>query len=113
MRIAVIGGREKSDEQLARLAARSGYELDFHPGDLHGGVQELKTTVAKSTFVLIVTEINSHGAVLAAKRAARQFGRPTLIVRKLTVARLKGLLQALAVRQRQVAAGPASVAAVH
>jgi hypothetical protein len=98
MRIAVIGGRERSDEQLARIAARSGYELEFHPGDLHGGVQELKTAVARSTLVVIVTEINSHGAVSVAKRAARQFERPMLVMRKLTVARLKLFLAALAAR---------------
>src|SRR5690242_15107315 len=105
MRIAVIGGREKSDEQLLRVAARYGASLEFHPGDLHGGVQELKAAVARSTFVVIVTQINSHGAVLAAKRAARQYERPMLVMRKLTVARLRGLLDALAKRQHQVVPG--------
>ena len=101
MRIAVIGGREKSDEQLLRIAARFGCELEFHQGDLHGGVQDLKAAVARSTFVVIVTEINSHGGVSVAKRAARHCGRPTLVIRKLTVARLKGLLDALATRRHQ------------
>jgi hypothetical protein len=101
MRIAVIGGREKSDEQLLRIAARYGADLEFHPGDLHGGVQELKAAVARSTLVVIVTEINSHGAVLAAKRAARHHERPALVTRKLTVARLRGLLDALAKREHQ------------
>ena len=99
MRIAVIGGREKSDEPLLRIAARYGTEVEFHPGDLHGGTADLKAAVARSTFVVIVTEINSHGAVIAAKRAARHFGRPTLVIRKLTVARLRGLLDALAKHQ--------------
>ena len=113
MRIAVIGGREKSDELLSRIAARYGGELEFHQGDLHGGVQELKAAVARSTFVVIVTEINSHGAVLAAKRAARHFQRPTLVMRKLTVARLKGLLDALAKRPHQGIPGAHLAAPVH
>jgi|SoiMethySBSTD1v2_1073268.scaffolds.fasta_scaffold148984_2 uncharacterized protein DUF2325 len=110
MRIAVIGGRERSDEQLARLAARSGYELEFHPGDLHGGVQELKVAVARSTLVVIVTEINSHGAVAIAKRAAQRLGRPMLVMRKLTLARMKLLLAALAARDHHE---HALVAAAH
>lgn len=95
MRIAVIGGREKSDEPLFWIAARYGTEVEFHAGDLHGGVAELKAIVGRATFVVIVTEINSHGAVAAAKRAARYHRRPTLVMRKLTVARLRGLLDAL------------------
>jgi Uncharacterized protein conserved in bacteria (DUF2325) len=110
MRIAVIGGRERSDEQLARIAARSGYELEFHPGDLHGGVQELKSAVARSTLVVVVTEINSHGAVSVAKRAARQFERPLLVMRKLTVARMKLLIAALAARDLR---GNTALAAAH
>jgi len=111
MRIAVIGGREKSDEPLLRMAARYGAEIEFHPGDLHGGTADLKAAVARSTFVVIVTEINSHGAVIAAKRAARHFQTPTLVMRKLSIARLRGLLDALA--KHQGAPGMPLAAAAH
>lgn len=101
MRIAVVGGRLKSDDQLTRIAHHSGHQIDFHEGDLHGrGVDEIRAIVARSELVVIVTEINSHGGVLAAKKAARQYRTPSLVVRKLSGAKLKTLCEALEARRR-------------
>ena len=100
MRIAVIGGRLKSDETLSRIARQAGYELELHQGDLHGrGVDEIRAAVGRSDLVVILTEVNSHGAVLVAKKAARQLQRPSLVIRRLSGARLRTLLDALDARR--------------
>ena len=51
--------------------------------------------------MVIVTDVNSHGAVLTAKKAARQLERPTLIIQNFGAARLSRLLEALE-RRRQL-----------
>jgi hypothetical protein len=96
MRIAVIGGRYKNEAQLSRLAAARGYELEFEEGHTVGrGIDGIRTAVSRSGLVVIVTDVNSHGAVLTAKKAARQLDRPTLIIQNFGAARLTRLLEAL------------------
>jgi hypothetical protein len=102
MRIAVIGGRYKNEGQLARIAEARGYELEFEEGHTVGrGVEGIRTAVSRSGLVVIVTDVNSHGAVQTAKKAARQLDRPTLIIQNFGAARLSRLLEALD-RRRQV-----------
>jgi hypothetical protein len=101
MRIAVIGGRYKNEGQLARIARSQGYELEFEEGHMRGrGVEGIRTAVARSGLVVIVTDVNSHGAVHTAKKAARALERPTLIIQNFGAARLSRLLEALE-RRRQ------------
>ena len=96
MRIAVIGGRYKNEEQLLRIARSAGYELEYWEGHVNGrGVEGIRAAVARAALVVIVTDINSHGAVFVAKKAARQLDKPILIVQNFGAARLKGLLDAL------------------
>ena len=103
MRIAVIGGRYKNEGQLARIAAARGYELEFQEGHTAGrGMEGVRSAVSRSGLVVIVTDVNSHGAVHTAKKAARQLERPTLIIQNFGAARLSRLLEALE-RRRQVA----------
>ena len=56
--------------------------------------------MSRSGLVVIVTGVNSHGAVHLAKKAARQLERPTLILQSFGAARLCRLLEALE-RRRQ------------
>jgi hypothetical protein len=96
MHIAVVGGREKDEENLSRIAKDAGYDLEFETGHVRGrGVEGIRTAVSRSDLVVIVTDINSHGAVHVAKRAAQRFHKPTLIVTKFSAMRLKGLIEAL------------------
>ena len=77
MRIAVIGGRYKNEAQLARIAESRGYELEFEEGHTAGrGMEGIRKAVSRSALVVIVTDVNSHGAVHTAKKAARQLDRP-------------------------------------
>jgi hypothetical protein len=96
MRIAVIGGRYKNEGQLARIAGSAGYELEFEEGHMRGrGMDGIRAAIARSELVVIVTDVNSHGAVHLAKRVARQLGRATLIIQNFGAARLCRLLEAL------------------
>lgn len=100
MRIAIIGGRQRNNIQLERLAREAGHEIELRDGDLHGsGVQEIRTAVMRSDVTVILTTPNSHGAVSVAKAAAKQRGTPTLIVDRLSAARFKGLLEAVGRRK--------------
>ena len=96
MRIAVIGGRYKNEGQLSRIARAQGHELEFEEGHMKGrDVGSIRSAVARSGLVVIVTDINSHGAVHTAKKAARQLGRPSLVIQNFGAARLCRLLEAL------------------
>jgi hypothetical protein len=96
MRIAVIGGREKNEAELTRIAVAAGYDVEFHDGHVAGrGSDTIRSLVSRADLTVIVTDINSHGAVFVAKKAARQFHRPTLVIRKFSSARLHGLIEAL------------------
>ncbi len=102
MRIAVIGGRYKNEGQLSRIARAAGYELEFEEGHMRGtGMDGIRAAIARSELVVIVTDVNSHGAVHLAKRVARSLARPTLIIQNFGAARLCRLLEALE-RRRHV-----------
>jgi len=96
MRIAVIGGRYKNEGQLGRIARARGYDLEFEEGHTNGrGMEGIRKAVARSSLVVIITDVNSHGAVHTAKKAARQLDRPTLIIQNFRAARLSRLIDAL------------------
>ena len=99
MRIGWIGGRERNETALERIAERSGHTLEFHSGHVGGrGAEGIRTLVERSEFLVIVTDVNSHGAVLLAKKAAAQLGRSSLVIRRCGSARFQALLDALDVR---------------
>lgn len=109
MHIVVIGGREKNEVELARIATSGGHTIECHHGGVAGtGIGCIRSAVGRASLVVIVTEINSHGGVQAAKWEAQRWKKPTLVVSRLSGARLRALLQAAAERedrrQRQGAA---------
>lgn len=105
MRIGWIGGRERNETQLERIAEQSGHRLEFHSGHVGGrGANDLRALVERSDFVVIVTDVNSHGAVILAKKLAQRCGRPSLVIRRCGGARFQALLDALAVRDQHLAA---------
>ncbi len=52
-----------------------------------------------SDFVIIVTDVNSHGAVLLAKKMAQQVGRGSLVIRRCGSSRFQALLDAINLRE--------------
>jgi Uncharacterized protein conserved in bacteria (DUF2325) len=94
MRIGLIGGLDRSVPALQTLAAASGHEVRFHTGVMAGpaSATALRALVARSELVIIVTDINSHNAVRAARREARVRGRALKIVRKMGHTQFAALL---------------------
>ena len=93
MHIAWIGGLDRSEGQLEALAHKAGHTLECHSGHTGGnGAAQLRKMVSRADFVLIVTDVNSHGAVLLAKRLCRRAELPYLMLRRCGSARFQALL---------------------
>ena len=96
MRIGIIGGLDRGHERYERLAASYGHELVCHEGWMTGPrAGSLEKIIEGCDVVVIVTGINSHGAVLAARKAMRRRGRLPLILRKCGISRFTQLLEAM------------------
>lgn len=93
MRIAVIGGHDRSEVALGALAKESGHELEFHTGHVGGrGANEIRSLVARADLVVVVTDVNSHGAVHVARGAARKYQHRVVYTKRFGTHSLKHLL---------------------
>jgi hypothetical protein len=93
MHVAVVGGIQRYEAGIARSAEYLGHTVEFHRGRVGGRrAAGLEAMVARSELVIIVTEVNSHGAMYIAKRAATQRGKRTLIVRSCTPSSFSALV---------------------
>jgi hypothetical protein len=102
MRIGIIGGLDRSESNYVRLAERYGHELLVHGGHLGGrGAGTLESLLEKSDVVVVVTDVNSHGALTLARRRLRDRGRTPLLMRKCGFTRFTALLEALTQREQQ------------
>jgi hypothetical protein len=107
MRIGWIGGIERNEAELVRQAARCGHEMVFHGGHPGGrGAGEVRSLVERVDLVILVTGVNSHGAVQLAKKLIRQYEKRSLIVRKLGAARFQALLDAMNVAEPRLRTAP-------
>jgi len=94
--IAIIGGLDRNEARFEEMAREAGHSAELHVGDLGGrGSPALEAAIARADLVVIVTEINSHGAVRRARDLARARGRRALLVRKFGSSQFAGLLDAL------------------
>jgi len=94
MRIVVVGGVERTETRLAETASELGHELEFHGGHMDGrGADGLRSAVERADFVIVVTDVNSHGAVQVARREARRLGRVAVVVRRCSPSRLRELVR--------------------
>jgi predicted dehydrogenase len=92
-RIGIVGGVERLEPRLKQLAAALGHELEFHPGHVSGPASgRLRSLVERADLVVIVTEVNSHTAVIQARLLAQRAGKPVRIVRRLGTSQLRQLL---------------------
>ena len=104
MRIGIIGGLDRGHDRYERLAAAYGHELICHEGWMTGPrAGSLERLVESCDVVVIVTDVNSHGAVLAARKAMRRRGRLPLILRKCGISRFTQLLEAIRTQGANVA----------
>jgi len=97
MRIAIIGGLDRNARDLEEIARANGHELDTHTGVVAGraAATSLRALVARADLVFVLTEVNSHNGVRTARDAARAYGRPLRITRRLGPTHLAAYLQAL------------------
>ena len=97
MRIGWVGGLDRSRALFSEVAEKAGHTLEMHEGHVGGrGTLALEGVVARCDVLVIVTDINSHGAVQNAKRMARQAGRRAVIVRRGSVSALEKVIESLA-----------------
>lgn len=93
MHIGLVGGVERGERRYSALAADEGHSFEVHSGDMAGrGGATLESLVERSDVVIVITDVNSHAAVLAARRLARALGRRCLLVRRFGFSRFRALL---------------------
>lgn len=93
MHIAIVGGVERGEQRYAAAAAIHGHSFEFHGGDTAGrGSATLEALVERSDLVICVTDVNSHSAVLGARKHARALGRRCLLTRRLGLSRFRSFL---------------------
>jgi hypothetical protein len=96
MHIGLVGGVERGEQRYAEVAGRQGHSFECHSGDTAGrGQASLESLIDRSDLVIVVTDVNSHSAVLGARRRARQVGRRCLLVRRCGLSRFRQLLEGL------------------
>ncbi len=94
MRIVVVGGVERTERMLEDAAAELGHDLEFHGGHMDGRRADgLRSAVDRADLVIVVTDVNSHGAVQVARNEARLLGRGVAIMRRCSPSRLRELLR--------------------
>jgi hypothetical protein len=96
MRIAIIGGVERNETAFREVAERFGHELVFHDGHVGGRSSEVLWRLGTSTdYVIVQTDVNSHGAVHIARRAAKRHGIPIVLYRRLSPNRFAAIAAGL------------------
>ena len=109
MRIGIVGGVERSESAYRELAEDAGHELIFHSGHLAGrGSDSLSELVRGADLLIVVTDVNSHGAVQLARRTARKFGVALVLQRRCSPSRFASLLEAYAAREAWLSVAAAS-----
>lgn len=92
-RIAIVGGIERNQGLYERIAAEAGVEVGYHGGHLRGrGPDAQSDLVRRSDLVIVLTQVNSHGAVKLARAEARRFGVPVVVQSRLSPSGLAALL---------------------
>lgn len=94
MRVGVVGGLNRSEFEYERMARELGHEVEHHDGNMHGHpAAALERLVERSDLVIIITDVNSHGAVRLTRRLLRTHPRPSVLVRKLGASRFQALVR--------------------
>lgn len=95
LRIAIVGGISRSEHDYRAVAEQCGVEIAFHSGDVRGHKSAaLVEIVARSDVVIVLTDVNSHGAMWLARRTARRFGRRIELHRRFSPSRLAARMAA-------------------
>lgn len=97
LRVAFVGGVECVDRQLIALGDELGIDVEVHHGHMRGqSKQRLVSLIARTHVLVLVTGVNSHGAVSVAKREAERSGTQVCILKFCGSSRARALLSVLA-----------------
>jgi ribosome-interacting GTPase 1 len=95
MRIAIVGGVERNEGAYREIAEAAGHVLSFHSGHVGGrGSATLSQMVRGADLLLVVTDVNSPGAVQLARRLGRKEGVPVVLQRRCSPSRFAALVSA-------------------
>jgi hypothetical protein len=98
--ITFVGGLDRNEQDLIAIAARSGHFVELHKGHMQGrGSAMLEAAIARADFVILVTDVNSHGAVQLARKLCQRAGLSPLIVRRCGAARFAQICEALRIHE--------------
>jgi len=96
VRIGIVGGLERAESLFRRMAMLTDHTVEFHRGDVGGRKsQSLEWVIARSDLIVVITDVNSHGSAQLSRRLAKEKGVRLLLVRRLSLGRFAGLLEAL------------------
>ncbi len=108
--IVVLGGAERLAASLVATAEQRGHRLEYHHGHPNArGLSTLLGAMSRADVVVIVTGVNSHGAVHFARDHVRKNGIASLIAKSFGTAHLSRLLDALEHRSMHAANDQESV----
>ena len=93
MHIGLVGGLDRSEAQYRQLAEHAGHSIEWHTGDLAGrGAGTLESMIDRSDLVIVVTAVNSHGAVWRARKLAKLRNKRLLLLARCGVSKFASLL---------------------
>jgi 4-hydroxy-3-methylbut-2-enyl diphosphate reductase IspH len=96
MFIGIVGGLDRQAPRLIDIGEAAGHRVQCHTGTLTGAsASDLRSLVDRSDLVVIVTGLNSHGAVQLARRLARRSKRPARLIQRLGATQFAALVQEL------------------
>lgn len=106
MHILVVGGLERHEPEIERRASERGHTVEFHRGRVGGNrAAELESMILRCDLAIIVTRVNSHGAMYIAKKAAARHGRSALPVRSCNPSSFSSLIASFDPRVQRLATG--------
>lgn len=97
LRVAFVGGVACVDRQLLALGEELGIDIEVHQGHMKAQSRHrLASLIARANVLVLVTGVNSHGAVSVAKREAERSGIEVRILKFCGSSRARTLLAELA-----------------
>lgn len=103
-----VGGLSRLGGSLEDAAAREGFSLQFHDGNVTGNrSRTLREVVRRSQALVIAVGLISHQGAQTAREEAKQAGIPVVFVKKASQHQVSEALSALRLRleEQRVALG--------
>jgi hypothetical protein len=87
---------ERTEPLYREIAEMAGHTFSFHSGSMAGRRSvTLANLVRGVDLVVIVTDVNSHGAAQCSRRLARRHGVPAMLLRRCSPSRFAEIASTL------------------